>query len=65
MLREFERLQIHPVIDSVYEFGDVHNAYRRLEAGAFGKVVIRVKDAMKVLGGSTKPALKPQSPRAQ
>ena len=43
MLREFARLDIHPVIDSVYEFGDVHNAYRRLEAGAFGKVVIRVK----------------------
>jgi NADPH:quinone reductase-like Zn-dependent oxidoreductase len=43
MLREFARLQIHPVIDSVYEFSDVHSAYKRLETGPFGKVVIRVK----------------------
>jgi NADPH:quinone reductase-like Zn-dependent oxidoreductase len=43
MLREFGRLQIHPVIDSVYGFGDVHNAYRRLAQGAFGKIVIRVR----------------------
>ena len=43
MLREFARLQIHPVIDSVYEFVDVHSAYNRLSNGPFGKIVIRVK----------------------
>jgi NADPH:quinone reductase-like Zn-dependent oxidoreductase len=43
MLREFVRLDIHPVIDSVHGFADAHNAYRRLENGPFGKVVLRVK----------------------
>lgn len=44
MLREFTRLQIHPVIDSVLEFADTHSAYKRLNEGAFGKIVIRVKN---------------------
>jgi NADPH:quinone reductase-like Zn-dependent oxidoreductase len=43
MLREFARIAIHPVIDSIHEFAAVHNAYRRLEEGPFGKIVIRVK----------------------
>jgi NADPH:quinone reductase-like Zn-dependent oxidoreductase len=43
MLREFARIAIHPVIDSIHEFAAAHNAYRRLEEGPFGKIVIRVK----------------------
>jgi NADPH:quinone reductase-like Zn-dependent oxidoreductase len=43
MLRKFEQLQLHPVIDSVYPFSDAVAAYDHLYRGAFGKIVIRVK----------------------
>ncbi len=44
MLRRFDELKIHPVIDSVYAFNDAPKALERLEEGAFGKIVIRVRD---------------------
>ena len=44
MLRNFEQLQLHPVIDTVYPFADVQTAYDHLYRGAFGKIVIRVKE---------------------
>ncbi|HTJ30051.1 MAG TPA: NAD(P)-dependent alcohol dehydrogenase, partial [Acidobacteriaceae bacterium] len=44
MLRKFDELKLHPVIDSVYSFNDAHRAFDRLEEGAFGKIVIRVRD---------------------
>jgi NADPH:quinone reductase-like Zn-dependent oxidoreductase len=44
MLRKFEQLQLHPVIDSVYPFSDAVAAYDHLYRGAFGKIVIRVKE---------------------
>ncbi len=44
MLRKFDELKLHPVIDSVYSFNDAHKAFDRLEEGAFGKIVIRVRD---------------------
>jgi len=43
MLRKFEQLQLHPVIDSVYPFADALAAYDHLYRGAFGKIVIHVK----------------------
>ena len=36
-------LELHPVIDAVYPFADALSAFRHLERGAFGKVVIRVR----------------------
>lgn len=44
MLRRFDELKLHPVIDSVYAFNDAPKAFERLEEGAFGKIVIRVRD---------------------
>lgn len=43
MLAEIGRVQLKPVIDSIYDFEDAHSAFQRLESGRhFGKVVIRV-----------------------
>ncbi|QHS50660.1 NAD(P)-dependent alcohol dehydrogenase [Edaphobacter sp. 12200R-103] len=44
MLRKFDELKLRPVIDSVYSFHDARKAFDRLEEGAFGKIVIRVRD---------------------
>ncbi len=44
MLRKFEELRLHPVIDSVCSFADAPKAFERLEQGAFGKIVIHVHD---------------------
>lgn len=42
MLKKFDELKIHPVIDAVYSFEEARKAYDHLERGAFGKIVIRV-----------------------
>jgi NADPH:quinone reductase-like Zn-dependent oxidoreductase len=44
MNQALEKLQIHPVIDTVYPFADVPAAYDHLYRGAFGKIVIRVRE---------------------
>jgi NADPH:quinone reductase-like Zn-dependent oxidoreductase len=44
MNQELEKLQIHPVIDTVYPFADALAAYDHLYRGAFGKIVIRVRE---------------------
>lgn len=44
MLRKFDQIKLHPVIDSVYSFNDAAKAFDRLEEGAFGKIIIRVRD---------------------
>lgn len=44
MLRKFDELKLRPVIDSVYSFNEAQKAFDRLEEGAFGKIVIRVRD---------------------
>jgi NADPH:quinone reductase-like Zn-dependent oxidoreductase len=44
MTEAFERLSIHPVIDTVYPFAETPQAYDHLYRGPFGKIVIRVKD---------------------
>jgi NADPH:quinone reductase-like Zn-dependent oxidoreductase len=44
MLRKFDELRLHPVIDSTYSFADAPKAFERLEQGAFGKIVIHVRD---------------------
>lgn len=44
MLRKFDELRLSPVIDSVYSFNEARKAFDRLEEGAFGKIVIRVRD---------------------
>ena len=44
MLKKFDEVKLHPVIDSVYSFADAPKAFERLEEGAFGKIVIRVRN---------------------
>ena len=44
MIRAFERHKLHPVIDTVYSFDDAREAYDHLYRGAFGKIVIRVRE---------------------
>lgn len=44
MLRKFDQLQLHPVIDTVYPFADARAAYDHLYRGAFGKIVIRAQE---------------------
>jgi NADPH:quinone reductase-like Zn-dependent oxidoreductase len=42
MNNAFTKFQLRPVIDRVYAFGEALSAFRHLERGAFGKVVIAV-----------------------
>jgi NADPH:quinone reductase-like Zn-dependent oxidoreductase len=44
MNEALEKLKIHPVIDKVYPFTDALAAYDHLYRGAFGKIVIRVRE---------------------
>jgi NADPH:quinone reductase-like Zn-dependent oxidoreductase len=44
MNQELEKIRIHPVIDTVYPFADSRAAYDHLYRGAFGKIVIRVRE---------------------
>jgi NADPH:quinone reductase-like Zn-dependent oxidoreductase len=44
MLGKFDELKLHPVIDSVHALNDSRAAFDRLEKGAFGKIVIRVRE---------------------
>jgi NADPH:quinone reductase-like Zn-dependent oxidoreductase len=44
MLRKFDEIKLHPVIDTVYAFNNARAAFDHLERGAFGKIVIRVRD---------------------
>lgn len=44
MMRKLEELQLRPVIDAIYPFADALAAYDHLYRGAFGKIVIRVRE---------------------
>ena len=44
MNEKLEEIRIHPVIDKVYSFPDALAAYDHLYRGAFGKIVIRVRE---------------------
>lgn len=44
MNETLEKIQLRPVIDAVYPFEDAPAAYDHLYRGAFGKVVIRVRE---------------------
>ncbi|WP_454189837.1 zinc-dependent alcohol dehydrogenase family protein [Paenibacillus sp. Marseille-Q7038] len=44
MQRAFDQLNINPVIDTVYPFDQAIEAYKHLQRGAFGKIVIRVSE---------------------
>jgi NADPH:quinone reductase-like Zn-dependent oxidoreductase len=44
MLSKFDELKLHPVVDTVYPFAEARKAFDHLERGAFGKIVIRVRD---------------------
>ncbi|WP_232510136.1 zinc-dependent alcohol dehydrogenase family protein [Paenibacillus crassostreae] len=44
MQRAFNQLNIKPVIDTVYPFEQAIEAYKHLQRGAFGKIVIRVSE---------------------
>ena len=44
MNQALEEIQIHPLIDRVYSFTDALAAYDHLYRGAFGKIVIRVRE---------------------
>jgi len=44
MLAKFDEWKLRPVIDSVHNFNDAPKAFGRLEEGAFGKIVIRVRE---------------------
>lgn len=42
MLRAFDQARLKPIIDSVFEFDQAHEAFRRIESGAHvGKIVVR------------------------
>ena len=41
MNKAFNELNIHPVIDTVYSFAEIIQAYEYLGLGAFGKIVIK------------------------
>jgi NADPH:quinone reductase-like Zn-dependent oxidoreductase len=43
MNKALVKLKLRPVIDAVYSLADALSAFRHLERGAFGKVVIRVQ----------------------
>jgi len=43
MNKALSQCKLRPVIDAVYPFADAISAFRHLERGAFGKVVIRVR----------------------
>jgi NADPH:quinone reductase-like Zn-dependent oxidoreductase len=43
MNKVLEKLEVRPVIDTVYPFEDAVPAFRHLERGAFGKIVVRVR----------------------
>src|SRR6266853_149880 len=43
MNKALVKLKLRPVIDAVYPFTDAVSAFRHLELGAFGKIVIRVQ----------------------
>ena len=45
MNRKLEDLKIRPVIDRIYSFDEAHAAYDHLYRGAFGKIVIRVRQS--------------------
>lgn len=42
MNKALGKFQLHPVIDAVYPFTETLSAYRHLERGPFGKVVVQV-----------------------
>ena len=44
MNQAFTKWAIRPVMDTVYPFGETLTAYDHLYRGAFGKIVIRVRD---------------------
>lgn len=44
MIRAFDSFKLRPVIDAVYSFAGALAAYDHLYRGAFGKIVIRVKE---------------------
>jgi len=44
MNRAFADWKLRPVIDRVYGFNEVVEGYKHLYRGAFGKIVVRVKD---------------------
>ena len=44
MNQALEKIQIHPVVEKTYPFMDALAAYDHLYRGAFGKIVIRVRD---------------------
>ena len=43
MNEAFAKWKIHPVIDAVYPFEEALTAYRHLDRGPFGKIVIRIR----------------------
>jgi len=45
MIRAVDRVNLKPVIDRVYDFEEVPAAFDHLERGAFGKLVIRMREA--------------------
>jgi NADPH:quinone reductase-like Zn-dependent oxidoreductase len=45
MNQALESLQLHPIIDTVYSFSEAREAYNHLYRGAFGKIVIRVRES--------------------
>jgi NADPH:quinone reductase-like Zn-dependent oxidoreductase len=49
-----EEHKIQPVIDTVYPFGQAIQAFRHLEKGAFGKIVIQVGEQIPALEESSK-----------
>jgi NADPH:quinone reductase-like Zn-dependent oxidoreductase len=45
MVRAVDRIRLKPVIDARYSFAELPKAMAHLRRGAFGKVVVHVRDS--------------------
>ncbi|KAM9993339.1 hypothetical protein ACTFIZ_011301 [Dictyostelium cf. discoideum] len=47
MINKMNHLKIKPIIDTVYNFNDAINAFKHVNEGSFGKIVIEINNQLK------------------